>query len=155
MHSTFIDKFPASDPRPQFLGNSLGELTPQALHARRLPLAVVERLFFRGSPKTCNVRHIMLGLAATPWASTTRSHSSANVTSDCCLTAARMKASQAWSVRPGPRPGGKAAQLPVSRQRYHHFSRVDLWRRNRAATWAWVSWPAARTAIARSRKSCE
>jgi hypothetical protein len=114
----------------------------------------VERLFFRGKSKICSSRHIMLWLTRKPFASWTRSHNSANVTSGCFLTSARMILSAAWSFRLGPEWTGKAAQLPVSRQRYHHFSKVDLWMSNCIATSTWVL-PASKAAITRSRRSWE
>ena len=67
------------------------------------------------------MRPIALTLAATISCAVTRSHNSTKVTSGCRAISARMKASQLWSVRVGPWPGGKAAQLAVACQRYHHF----------------------------------
>ena len=151
---TFIEKFQAFDQLAQWLHELRLEVLPQGFYTRRLALAVMERLFFRGKFKICNSRHIMLGLAPKPLASSTRSHNSTSVRSGRFLTSARRKLSAACRVRVGPCAGGKAAQLLVSRQRYHHFSNVDLWMRNCAATSAWVC-PASKAAIARSRKSWE
>jgi hypothetical protein len=114
----------------------------------------VERLFFSGKFNICNSRHIMLGLATKPFASPTRSHNSTSVASGRFWISTRRKLSAACRVRSGPWAGGKAAQLPVSHQRYHHFSNVDLWMPNCAATSPWV-FPASSAAITRSRKSCE
>jgi len=154
MCPTFIEKFQAFDQLAQWLHELRLEVLPQGFYTRRLALAVVERLFFSGKFNICNSRHIMLGLTCKPLASATRSHNSAKVTSGRFLTSLRIKLSAACRVRLGPGADGKAAQLPVSRQRYHHFSNVDLWMLNCAATSAWVL-PASKAAIARSRKSWE
>ena len=154
MSATFIEKFQAFHQFTQTVHELMLEVPPQGFYPRRLALAVVERLFFRGKFKICNSRHIMLSLASKPLASWTRSHNSANVTSGCFLISARRNPSAASSFRLGPGVPAKAAQLPVSRQRYHHFSNVDLLMLNCAATSAWV-FPASRTAITRSRKSWE
>ena len=138
MCSTFIDKFQAFHQFAQTFHELCLKILPQGFYSRRLALAVVERLFLTGSFKICNSRHIMLGLTRKLWASWTRSHNSTSVTSGRFFTSARMSLSADCRVRLGPWAAGKAAQLPVSRQRYHHFSNVDLWIRNCAATSAWV-----------------
>src|SRR5512134_178261 len=152
--STFIEKFQAFHQLAQGFHESHLEVLAQGFYPRRLALAIVERLFLRGKFNIFNSRHIMLGLATKPLASSTRSHNSLSVASGRFLTSARIKLSAACKVRSGPWVSGKAAQLPVSRQRYHHFSNVDLWILNCAATSAWVC-PASKAAIARSRKSWE
>ena len=154
MHPTFIEKFQPFHQLAQIFHKAGLEILPQGFYPWRLALAVVERLFFRGKFKSCSSRHIMLELTTQPLASLTRSHNSLSVASGRFLTSARIKLSAACRVRSGPWLRGKAAQLPVSRQRYHHFSNVDLWILNCAATCAWVC-PASKAAIARSRKSWE
>src|SRR5512139_1384480 len=154
MSPTFIDEFQAFHQRSQGVYELYLVVLPQGFYARRLTLAVVERLFLRGNFKIFSSRHIMLRLATTPVAFWTRSHNASSVRSGCFLTSSRINFSAACRVRLGPEAGGKAAQLPVSRKRYHHFSKVDLWIWNCAATSAWV-FPASKAAIARSRKSWE
>jgi hypothetical protein len=152
--STFIDKFQAFNQFAQGVYELCLKVLSQGFYPRRILLAVMKRLFFSGKFKRCNSRHIMLGLACTPLTSLTRSHNSTKVASGRFLTSARMKLSAVCKVRWGPWAAGKAAQLPVFRQRDHHFSNVDLWMLNCAATSAWV-FPASKAAIARSRKSWE
>lgn len=152
MCPTFIQKFQAFHQFTQSVRKLSLEVLSQFFYPWRLALTVVERLFFSGKSRICSSRHIMLWLTRKPFASWTRSHNSANVTSACFLTSARMILLAACSFRLGPELVGKAAQLPVSRQRYHHFSNVDLWMSNCTATSACVL-PAAKAAIARSRKS--
>src|SRR6266545_6315384 len=154
MGPTFIEKFQAFHQLVQAFHKSDLVVLSQGFHTRRLALAIVERLFFSGKFNICNSRHIMLGLATKPFASPTRSHNSTSVASGRFWISTRRKLSAACSVRSGPWAGAQAAQLPVSRQRYHHFSNVDLWILNCAATCAWVC-PASKAAIARSRKSWE
>src|SRR6266508_4168389 len=154
MRPTFIEEFQPFHQLAQGVHELGLEVLPQGFYPRRLALAIVERLFFRGKFKIFSSRHIMLGLTVKPSASLTRSHNSLSVASGRFLTSARIKLSATCRVRSGPWRSGKAAQLPVSRQRYHHFSSVDLWMRNCAATSAWVL-PASKAAIARSRKSWE
>jgi len=154
MRPTFIDKFQAFDQVAQRLHELRLEVLAQGFYPRRVALAVVKRLFFRSNFNHCNSRHIMLGLATKPLTSATRSHNSFNVASGCFLTSVRMKLLAAWSVRSGPLAWGKAAQLPLACQRYHHFSNVDLWMLNRAATSAWVA-PSSNAAMARARRSWE
>src|SRR6266508_3225134 len=154
MCPTFIEKFQVFHQVAQGVHKSGLEVLPQGFYTRPIALSVVERLFFSGNFNSFNSRHIMLGLTTKPLASLTRSHNSVRVASGRFLTSARMRLSAACRVRSGPWARGKAAQLPVSRQRYHHFSSVDLWMQNCTATSAWVL-PASKAAIARSRKSWE
>ena len=95
----------------------------QPLDARGVAFAVVNHLFFRGNAKTWSSRDIMLRLAVTSVWAPTRSHNSSNVTSGCCFTSARMTAAHAFKARCRPPANGKAATLPVSRQRFTHLSR--------------------------------
>src|SRR5512134_1198388 len=148
MCPTFIEEFQAFHQFTQSVHKLRLKVLPQSLYSRCLALAVVERLFFSGKFKICSSRHIMLWLARMPLASWTRSHNSASETSGCFFTSVRMKLSAICSFRFGPELAGKASQLPVSRQRYHHFSNVDLWMSNCAATSAWVL-PASKAAITR------
>lgn len=154
MGPTFIEEFQPFHQLAQVFHKAGLEVLSQGFYPRRLALAVVERLFFRGKFKIFSSRHIILGLTSKPSTSLTRSHNSGSVASGRFLTSARMKLSAACRVRLGPWLSANAAQLPVSRQRYHHFSNVDLWMLNCVATSACV-FPAAKAAIARSRKSWE
>ena len=135
---TFIEKFQAFHQLVQAFYKSQLVVLSQGFHRGVFTLAVVERLFSVARFNICNSRHIMLGLATKPLASWTRSHNSTSVASGRFWISTRRKLSAACRVRSGPWAGGKAAQLPVSRQRYHHFSNVDLWMPNCAATSAWV-----------------
>jgi hypothetical protein len=54
-----------------------------------------------------------------------------------------------------PPAWGDAAQLPVWRQRCHHFSTVDLLMAKVSATSACDDAPASRVAMTRSRRSWE
>src|SRR5512139_226810 len=154
MGPTFIDEFQAFYQRAQILHELHLVVLPQGFYPRRLALAVMERLFLRGNFNSFSSRHIMLRLATKPVAFWTRSHNSSSVRSGCFLSSSRRNFSAACSVRWGPEAGGKAAQLPVSRQRYHHFSKVDLLIWNCSSTFSCV-FPASKAAIARSRKSWE
>jgi hypothetical protein len=149
MCPTFIEKFQAVHKFTQRVHKLRLKVLSQSFYPRRLALAVVERLLFAASSISSGV---MLSLACMPFASWTRSHNSASEISGCFWTSARMRLSAARSFRFGPGLPGKASQLPVSRQWYHHFSKVDLWIPNCAAASACVL-PASKAAITRSRKS--
>src|SRR5713226_2901232 len=74
MRTGFIDEFQALD---RVCGYLAHKLPAQAFHARRVALAVVERLFFSAKFNAGNSRHIMLGCAVTCWVFASRSHNSA------------------------------------------------------------------------------
>ena len=131
------------------------KLAALALDLRRVPLAGMERLFFRGSFSRTNSRCIILGADLIFVSFSTASHNSCNVTSGCALTAARMAASAVASLRAGPPACGNGAQLPVFRYWANQRSidgSLTLYRR--AASGILLS-PLSTLAITRSRRSVE
>ena len=155
MDPAFIDEFQVSQDREPFFSEPPLKLVSEASDAGRVPLAIVERLFFRGRCNCCNSRHIVLGLTSTSAILATRAHSSRRVRSGCCLTSARMTAAQSCSARVGPCAGGSGVVLPVSRFRRNHFSTVDRLTSKIVAMAAWVCLPAWAFASTRFRKSRE
>src|SRR5262249_40846306 len=143
------------DQRTERLSHPFGERRPQPLHPWRIPRAVVEGLFSRGRRNRRSSRHIMLGLALTPWASATRARSSSSVRSGRFLTSARLTAARPRSARRPPPARGKAVRRPVSRRDRHHFSTVERLTATVSAISAWESWPASKAAMTRSRRSLE
>jgi len=89
-------------------------LKPAALafHPRRVPLAGMERLFFRGNRRRTNSRDIILGSDLILVFCSTTSHNSCKIPSGCAFTAARITASAAASLRGTPRHGAMAHNLP-------------------------------------------
>ena len=126
-----------------------------AFHTRRVPLAGMERLFFRGNFSRANSRHIMLGSDLIFVAFSTCSHNSCKVASGCALTAARITASTTASLRGTPPAWGSGALLPVVRFRANQRS-IDgsliLYRRAAAGI---LHSPFSILATTRSRRSVE
>jgi len=124
-------------------------------HPRRVALAGMERLFFRGNLSRTNSRYIILGSDLIFVSFSTRPHNSCKVASGCAFTAARMTAAALANLRDGPPLCGSAAQLPVVRFRANQRSidgSLTLYRRAAAGI---LHSPLSTLAITRSRRSIE
>ncbi len=152
IYAGFIQKFEAShiQLRDFFLKHAAFPF-----HTRRVPLAGMERLFFRGNLSRANSRHIRLGSDWIFVSFSTCSHNSCKVASGCAFTAARIPASTAASLRGTPPAWGSGALLPVLRFRANQRSRegsLTLYRRAAAGI---LHSPLSTLAITRSRRSVE
>ncbi len=124
-------------------------------HARRVPLAGMERLFFRGNLSRANSRHIMLGSDLIFVSFSTYSHNSCKLASGCAFTAARMTASALANLRGTPPAWGNGAQLPVDRFRANQRSMVGSLTLYRLAAPGILHSPLSILETTRSRRSIE
>ena len=124
-------------------------------HARRVPLAGMERLFFRGNLSRTNSRYIMLGSDLIFVFFSTNSHNSCKVASGCAFTTSRMTASADANVRAGPPACGSGAQVPINRFRANQRSIVGSLTLYRLAAAGILHSPLSTLATTRSRRSIE
>jgi len=137
------------------LTHLFSKLAARAFHSRRVPLAGMERLFFRGNFSRTNSRCIMLGAALILVSFSTIAHNSSKVASGWAFTAARMAASAVANLRAGPPAWGSGAQLPVFRYFANQRSRDGSLTLYRLAACGMLHSPLSTLSIARSRRSLE
>src|SRR5512133_402496 len=150
--AAFIQKFEVFHRQPCDLFLKLPAL---AFHPRRVPLAGIERLFFRGNFSRTNSRCIMLGADLIFVSFSTHSHNSGKVASGCAFTAARMAPSAGANLRAGPPAYGNGAQLPVFRYRPNQRSSEGSLTLYRCAASGILHSPLSTLFTARSRRSIE
>lgn len=148
----FIEKF---EPAHRLLRDLFPERAAFPFDPRRVALAGMERLFFRGSFNRTNSRHIILGSDWSLVFCSTRAHNSCKVASGCALTAARMTAWAVAKVRGMPPAWGNGAQLPVARFRANHRSTDGSLTWYRFAAAGIVHLPRSILETTRSRRSGE
>jgi len=124
-------------------------------HTRRVALAGMERLFFRGNLSRANSRHIMLGSDLIFVSFSTSSHNSCKVASGCACTAARMTASALANLRGTPPAWGNDAHCPVDRCRANQRSIDGSLTLYRLAASEILHSPLSTLEITRSRRSFE
>ena len=137
------------------LGDVLLKHPAFPFHPRCVPLAGMERLFFRGNLSRTNSRYIILELDLISVSFSTRSHNSRKVASDCAFTAARMTASALANLRVGPPAYGSGAHVPMERFRANQRSMVGSLTLYRLAAAGILHSPLSTLATARSRRSTE
>jgi len=138
----------------QILRLDRGDLGPPSRPGRLVPLARLQRLFFRVWPNRVSARLIVAVLTSTPDRSCHQAHCSANVAS-ARSTRRPGKASMSAPIFTAGGPGtGFAASPPVSRRRRTHRVIVGTDTEKRSATSSRRS-PRSIAAITRSRKSSE
>ena len=137
------------------LTHLFSKLAALAFHSRSVPLAGMERIFFRGNFSRTNSRCIMLGADLIFVSFSTASHSSCKVASGWAFTAARMATSALANLRDGPPACGSAAQVPISRWRANQRSMEGSLTLYRLAACGMLHSPLSTLATTRSRRSFE